>query len=73
LAINDLVAFVRDEAVVHLDDLVLRRLDWGENPELALRIGPRLCAALGWNEAKTKAEIERLRATPKGRRSHQGQ
>ena len=51
----------RGEAVVHLDDLVLRRLDWGEDPDTAPGIGPAVCAALGWDEPKASAEIERLR------------
>lgn len=52
----------RDEAVVHLDDLVLRRLDWGEDPDTAHLVGPAACAALGWEGQKADAEIKRLEA-----------
>jgi glycerol-3-phosphate dehydrogenase len=49
-----------DEAVLHLDDLLLRRGDWGEDPERALRLGRPVAAALGWDEARAAAELTRL-------------
>jgi glycerol-3-phosphate dehydrogenase len=38
---------VERQSVVHLDDLLLRRTDWGLHTEAA--VAARLCAALGWS------------------------
>ena len=49
---------MRDEAVVHLDDLVLRRTELGEDPRTARELAPRLA---GWFDNRT-----RRRRTPHG-------
>jgi glycerol-3-phosphate dehydrogenase len=52
---------VASEAVCHLDDLLLRRSSLGDDPARALALAPAVCALLGWDEARTGREIERLR------------
>ncbi len=48
------------EAVVHVDDLILRRTDWGADPRRGLRIGATVTRLLGWDEARARAEVRRL-------------
>ncbi|GBD09789.1 Aerobic glycerol-3-phosphate dehydrogenase [Candidatus Thermoflexus japonica] len=57
---------ITHEAVVHLDDLLLRRTRLGfQLPDGALpfleRYGPRLRAMLGWDEERWAQEVERYR------------
>jgi glycerol-3-phosphate dehydrogenase len=49
------------EAVVHLDDLVLRRSGLGDNPARAMAVGADLCRRLGWDGPRAATQIERLR------------
>ena len=56
---------VRSEMALHLEDVLLRRLEigysperWGEAAERASRLMAEL---LGWDEAKRRAELERYR------------
>ena len=42
---------VERQAVVHLEDLLLRRADWGIHPEGG--VAARLCTALGWGSGRT--------------------
>jgi len=37
---------VRTESVVHLDDLLLRRTDWGRDPETAAAVARRIAELL---------------------------
>jgi glycerol-3-phosphate dehydrogenase len=50
-----------EEAVLHLDDLILRRSPLGDRPWDALRIAPQLCRTLGWSSGREREEIGRLR------------
>jgi glycerol-3-phosphate dehydrogenase len=43
---------VERQSVVHLEDLLLRRADWGVHPEGT--VAARLCTSLGWSEARTE-------------------
>lgn len=43
---------VERQAVVHLEDLLLRRADWGIHPEGS--VAARLCTALGWSSGRTR-------------------
>lgn len=52
-------AWADEEAVVHLDDLLLRRADWGADPASADGVAEAACAALGWDAARTRAELAR--------------
>jgi glycerol-3-phosphate dehydrogenase len=53
----------RNEMVVHLEDLLARRLralflNARASQEIAAEVGERVSAALGWSAEKTKAEVE---------------
>lgn len=58
--LDELKNLVDDEAVCHLDDLVLRRTSLGDNPDRAKTIAPQLCSLFNWDEARSKSELERL-------------
>jgi len=60
----ELLRLVVDESVHHLDDLVLRRTNLGDQPDLALAAGPALCLLLGrklgWDGRRSGQELRRL-------------
>lgn len=58
--LEPLARIVEEEAVVHLDDLVLRRTNLGDNPKRALRVAPKLCVLFDWDEERRRNELERL-------------
>ena len=63
-SIGELIFILSSEAVVHLDDLILRRTMLGKtgkvNPD-SLREIAQICAGiLGWSEQQTEQEIERF-------------
>lgn len=49
------------ESVVHLDDLILRRTDWGFDPRAGLEIGAAIAPGLGWEPGRAASEIDRLK------------
>ncbi len=49
-----------DESVVHLDDLVLRRHDWGIDPRRLERTIRTVGELLGWSPDALAGELERL-------------
>ncbi len=49
-----------EEAAVHLDDLLLRRLDWTPHPAEAMTTARAACRALGWSEPCSSRELARL-------------
>jgi len=51
----------RDEAVHHLDDLLLRRSSLGDNPVRAVALAEQTCALFGWNAERARREAEALR------------
>jgi glycerol-3-phosphate dehydrogenase len=57
---DHVLGLVRTESVVHLDDLVLRRTDWGVDPECGLAMGVEAAGLTGWDGAKVRQEQERL-------------
>ena len=57
---EELAQIVRQEAVVHLDDLILRRTSLGDNPTRALQVTPTLCEIFDWTEARCREEIKRV-------------
>ena len=59
-AIDDLKPLIEEEAVVHLDDLLLRRTGLGENRRLIKELLPRLRSLFSWNEERWQQECERL-------------
>jgi glycerol-3-phosphate dehydrogenase len=59
---REFAQIVREEAVVHLDDLILRRTSLGDNPHRALRVAPELCDLFEWTEERCREEIRRVEA-----------
>jgi len=57
----DLARLVAEEAVSHLDDLILRRTSLGDNPKRAIAIAPMLCGLWDWDEVRCQQEIDRVR------------
>lgn len=60
--LQPLQKIIAEEAVIHLDDLVLRRTSLGDNPKRALACGQKICELLGKNESEGKIELARLEA-----------
>jgi glycerol-3-phosphate dehydrogenase len=54
----------RDEAALHLEDLMLRRTDWGLRPAAGRELAESLCLLLGWPEARRSAELATLADRP---------
>ncbi|MFP5287667.1 MAG: hypothetical protein ACLGI9_18165, partial [Thermoanaerobaculia bacterium] len=54
---------VERQSVVHLEDLLLRRADWGVHPEGS--VAARLCTSLGWSAGRVRPEP---RAVARGNR-----
>jgi glycerol-3-phosphate dehydrogenase len=52
---------ISDESVLHLTDLVLRRMPLGDDPAEALKIAPQLCKIFEWDEARCELEINSLK------------
>jgi glycerol-3-phosphate dehydrogenase len=57
---EELTQIVRQEAVVHLDDLILRRTSLGDNPARALQVAPTLCKMFDWAEERCREEVKRV-------------
>ena len=49
----------REEAVLHLDDLLLRRMDGVLDPVAWRRFAGPAAESLGWSEARVREELER--------------
>ena len=54
---------IEEEAVMHLDDLVLRRTSLWESDSLSPRTADRLCNLFCWDEERRHAELARLAAS----------
>jgi glycerol-3-phosphate dehydrogenase len=55
-------AILAEEAVVHLDDLLLRRSSLGENPRRALEMLPQLRPLFPWNDLRWQQECVRVKS-----------
>jgi glycerol-3-phosphate dehydrogenase len=55
-------SLIEQEAVVHLDDLVLRRTTLWESRVPAAQLAGRLCELFPWDEERRRAESQRLAA-----------
>jgi glycerol-3-phosphate dehydrogenase len=55
-----LQAMIRDEAVIHLDDLLLRRTSLGDDPRRARALAPQLAPWFGDDEATQNEEVDRV-------------
>ena len=54
---------IAEEAVVHLDDLLLRRSSLGDHPRRAKTLAAATCQLFGWDGQRSGAEIARLSRT----------
>jgi glycerol-3-phosphate dehydrogenase len=52
---------IEEEAVLHLDDLMIRRTSLGDNPARAMDISRETCGIFRWDEDRCRLEIDRLR------------
>jgi len=59
--LDGLKTLIAEEAVVHLDDLLLRRTGLGENRRRVLEILPLLRPLFAWNDLRWQQECERLK------------
>ncbi|MGI6639678.1 MAG: FAD-dependent oxidoreductase [Desulfobulbus sp.] len=59
---ENLRAIIAQQAVVHLDDLILRRTTFGDHPRKALQLAPLLAQLFPWDEQRRQEEIERVQA-----------
>lgn len=53
-----------EEAVVHLDDLLLRRSSLGDNPARANALAPKAAELFDWDDRRTRVEISILSDEP---------
>lgn len=60
---SGLRTIIEQEAVVHLDDLVLRRSTLWESGNLILQLAEPLCDLFPWDEERKRVELDRLAAT----------
>ncbi len=58
--IEELQRIIREEAVVHLDDLIVRRTNLGNLPRLAVTLAPQVARLFDWDEQRCQQEIERV-------------
>jgi glycerol-3-phosphate dehydrogenase len=54
-------SLIKEESVLHLDDLILRRTTLWENPSRSVEIASTLCQAFSWNEERSEMETGRLK------------
>lgn len=57
-ALMDIVA---SESVVHLEDLLFRRLNLIARPDLAIELAPEISSWIGWEAERSRTEIEKIR------------
>ena len=53
-------SLAQEEAVVHLEDLILRRTDWGLEPATGRRIGALVAPFMGWDQSRIGVEMSAL-------------
>ncbi|HVO73727.1 MAG TPA: FAD-dependent oxidoreductase [Ignavibacteriaceae bacterium] len=57
---ENLKKIIDEESVMHLDDLILRRTDIGDNPLRALELAFRITGLFGWDAERKELEVNRL-------------
>ena len=57
---KDLQKLVAEESVIHLEDLFLRRTDWGFNPLTARAIVKPIADLLPWDAQYAESEVTSL-------------
>ncbi len=58
---KDIARIIDEESVIHLDDLILRRTNLGDNPVRAMKIVPLICDLFKWDSSRTQEEVRRLK------------
>ena len=57
---NDLKALIKNESVLHLDDLIYRRTSIGDNPHRMRALAEEIAALFDWDEARKQRELSTL-------------
>ena len=60
--VENLMPLIKEEAVEHLDDLIFRRTNIGDNGNRARQIAPLLCKLFYWDEKRCESEIGRVQS-----------
>jgi glycerol-3-phosphate dehydrogenase len=63
-----IIKIIKNESVVHLDDLMIRRTSLGDNPINALKYSEKICTLFNWDDARKSSEILRLESFYNSRR-----
>ena len=58
--LSDLEKLISRESVLHLDDLLLRRTNIGDNPERTIKLASLISTLFNWTEPRKKEEISKL-------------
>ncbi len=58
---EQLQRIIEQQAVVHLDDLLLRRTTIGDNPQTAVALAEDVCQLFNWDGARKVEELERVK------------
>jgi glycerol-3-phosphate dehydrogenase len=58
--VYDLERFIKDESVLHLDDLIFRRTSLWEDQSKAIEWTPQICDLFTWDKSRQIEEINRL-------------
>lgn len=58
---EQLTNIIKEQSVLHLEDLIVRRTTLGDNPLRALAIAPSLAELFEWDEQRGAEEIKRLK------------
>ncbi|PIE59840.1 MAG: hypothetical protein CSA32_02095 [Desulfobulbus propionicus] len=56
-----LLKIITNQAVLHLDDLIIRRTTLGDNPDRAMAIAPQVAKLFSWDQEQQAREIKQLR------------
>ena len=57
---EELRRLVREESVMHLDDWILRRTGWGDDPRGLAETAEKVVRLLGWTEKTQDNELSRV-------------
>ncbi len=58
--LGGLRVLIKDESVIHLDDLVFRRTTLWENPVRTIELAPKICRLFDWDKDTARHEVERI-------------
>lgn len=57
---EQLSTLIEQQAVIHLDDLIIRRTTLGDNPQTAMKAAPVISKLFPWDEQRRAEELVRL-------------